>query len=73
AIQLSCIRSSNSLVLSWPAAASSFVLESASRLTPPTTWTTVTNPPPQLVGDQKRVIVGLTNSSRFFRLRAQGP
>jgi uncharacterized repeat protein (TIGR01451 family) len=62
----------NSCILSWPAAGS-YVLESAASLKAPVTWTQVTNPAPQLVGDQRMVTITMSNSIRFFRLRAPAP
>src|SRR5262249_60109475 len=72
-VKLTVSRSGNNFVMSWPASAASYVLESANTLNAPITWSQVTTPPAQLVGDQKVVTVGTTNASRFFRLRATGP
>jgi uncharacterized repeat protein (TIGR01451 family)/uncharacterized delta-60 repeat protein len=72
-VKLTVGRSGNNFVISWPASAANFVLESANTLNAPITWSQVTTPPAQLVGDQKVVTVGTTNASRFFRLRATGP
>jgi uncharacterized repeat protein (TIGR01451 family) len=71
-LQLIVSRSGNNITIAWPASASNYILESANTLNAPVTWTQVSTPPPQLVGDQKIVTVGTTNASRFFRLRA-GP
>lgn len=71
-LQLTVYRSGNNFSISWPASAANYVLESANTLNAPITWTQVTSPPAQTVGDQKVVTVGTTNASRFFRLRA-GP
>jgi uncharacterized repeat protein (TIGR01451 family)/uncharacterized delta-60 repeat protein len=70
---LSVSRSGNNISIAWPAAAGNYVLESANALNSPITWTQVTVPPAQLVGDQNVVTVGATNASKFFRLRATGP
>jgi uncharacterized repeat protein (TIGR01451 family) len=67
---LTVTRSGSNLNIAWPASAGNFVLESADSLLSPITWTQVTTPPAQQVGDQKVVTVGATNASRFFRLRA---
>jgi uncharacterized repeat protein (TIGR01451 family)/uncharacterized delta-60 repeat protein len=72
-VKLTVARSGNNFVMSWPASAANYVLESANTLNTPITWSQVTTPPAQLVGDQKVVTVGTTNASRFFRLRATGP
>jgi uncharacterized repeat protein (TIGR01451 family) len=71
-LKLNVSHSGNNFTISWPASASNYILESANALNAPITWTQVTTPPPQLVGDQMVVTVGTTNASRFFRLRA-GP
>jgi len=72
-VRLTVGRSGDNFVISWPASAASYILESANTLNTPITWSQVTTPPAQLVGDQKVVTVGTTNASRFFRLRATGP
>jgi uncharacterized repeat protein (TIGR01451 family) len=72
-LKLTVSRSGNNFIMSWPASAANYVLESANTLNTPITWSQVTTPPAQLVGDQKVVTVGTTNASRFFRLRATGP
>ncbi len=72
-VQLTVGRSGNNFTIAWPASAGNYVLESANTLNLPVTWTQVTTPPSQLVGDQNVVTVGMTNASRFFRLRATGP
>jgi uncharacterized repeat protein (TIGR01451 family) len=72
-VTLTVSRSGNNFMMSWPASADNYILESANTLNAPITWTQVTTPPAQLVGDQKVVTVGTTNASRFFRLRATGP
>lgn len=58
----------NSLQLSWPAAAVGYVLEESPQLTV-ANWTTVTNQA-QLVGPDIEVAVPFAGSARFFRLRA---
>jgi uncharacterized repeat protein (TIGR01451 family) len=72
-LKLTVSRSGENFTISWPASAANYVLESANTLNAPITWTQVTTPPAQLVGDQNVVTVGTTNASRFFRLRAAGP
>jgi uncharacterized repeat protein (TIGR01451 family) len=71
-LKLSVARSGNNVIIAWPASASNYILESANALNAPITWTQVSVPPAQLVGDQMVVTVGTSNASRFFRLRA-GP
>ena len=72
-LKLTVARSGSNFTISWPASAANYILESANTLNTPITWSQVTTPPAQLVGDQKVVTVGTTNASRFFRLRASGP
>jgi uncharacterized repeat protein (TIGR01451 family) len=72
-VQLSVVRSGSNIIISWPASATGYVLESTPSLQSPVTWTQVTTPPPQLVGDQKTVTIGTTNTSLFFRLHGTGP
>ena len=72
-LQLTVSRSGNNFIISWPASAANYILESATALNSPISWSQVTTPPAQLVGDQKVVTVGTTNAIRFFRLRATGP
>ena len=55
------------LVLSWPAGATGFVLQSAPGLTSPGNWQPVTNPV-VTAGDQKTVTLDFPNSAGFFRL-----
>jgi uncharacterized repeat protein (TIGR01451 family) len=73
AVKMTVTRSGNTFTISWPASATGFVLESANSLTPPVTWTTVTSPPTQVVGDQKMVTISTASGNRFFRLHATGP
>jgi uncharacterized delta-60 repeat protein/uncharacterized repeat protein (TIGR01451 family) len=72
-VTLTVSRSGNNFIMAWPASAANYILESANTLNAPVTWTQVTTPPAQLVGNQNVVTVGTTNASRFFRLRATGP
>jgi len=66
-------RSGNNLVISWPASATDYTLESAASLTPPVVWTPVTTPPALTVGDQKVITLPMGGGDEFFRLRAVGP
>jgi len=71
--QFSFVRAGNNLVISWPAGASSYILQQTTNLTPPVIWTAVTNPPPVTVGDQKVMTLPIGNGSEFFRLQAVSP
>jgi hypothetical protein len=53
--------------LSWPSYYTNYVLQGASSLTL-NNWTTLTNNPPQLTGNQYTVNVGVSNMTSFFRL-----
>jgi Carbohydrate family 9 binding domain-like len=63
---LDVARSGNNLVISWPAAAAGFHLESSTSLLP-ASWSPVTTPP-VVVGNQATVTVGVSDSRRFYRL-----
>jgi hypothetical protein len=65
---LTIVRSGGTANLSWPASADSgFILESATSLRPPVTWSAVTNPI-VITNGQRRVTIGATNPASFFRL-----
>jgi uncharacterized delta-60 repeat protein/uncharacterized repeat protein (TIGR01451 family) len=72
-LTLSATRAGANIIISWPAAASDFVLESANDLHAPVTWSAVTTPPPQQVGDQMTVTITPTNAGSFFRLHGTAP
>jgi pimeloyl-ACP methyl ester carboxylesterase len=55
------------VVVSWPFWAAGFVLESANKLAPPASWTTVTNVP-VIVNFQYTVTNQISGGSRFYRL-----
>jgi hypothetical protein len=61
---------SNSLAISWPSSLTSYVLEAATNLLAPATWSPVTNTP-QATGDLQTVIVPLAPDGQCFRLRQQ--
>ncbi len=65
-LQLSAQRNGNDLVLTWPECPNAH-LERADSLTPPVSWSTVTNPP-TLGGGQKTVSLVLTGNAGYFRL-----
>lgn len=69
---LSAVVQGSNLVLSWPAAATGFNLESTTSLTPPVVWTPVTVPPVTVNG-QKTVTIPIGGGNRLFRLRATLP
>jgi hypothetical protein len=68
-LSLTVIRADQSLVMSWPAGAGNYSLESTTDLMPPAVWTPVTNPPPTVVGGQNTVTIPMGSGSEFFRLR----
>ncbi len=65
-VRITATPSGNNLVLTWPAAASGFTLQSRTSLTSGS-WTTVT-PVAALVGSQWRATVPKTGGTLFFRL-----
>ncbi len=56
------------VVITWPASASGFVLQRATSLTTPITWTEVTVPAPTVVGDQQTVTLPVGSGNEYFRL-----
>jgi O-glycosyl hydrolase len=60
----------NGIAISWPGSLSNYVLEAATNLLPPVTWSPVTNPA-QSVDGRLTVTVPLTSASQFFRLHQQ--
>jgi hypothetical protein len=66
-VGLTVAASGGNLVLSWPLAAGSFSLQSKSSLTGGS-WTTISTPVAQIVGNQWQVTVPKTGGSTFFRL-----
>ena len=55
------------VVLTWPLSGAGYVLQSANKLTPPISWTTVTNVP-VIVNFQYTVTNQISGGSRFYRL-----
>ena len=55
------------VVLTWPLSATGYVLQSANQLTPPVSWTTVTNVP-NVVNLQYAVTNQISSGSVFYRL-----
>ena len=68
AVTLQARRSGNTLVLSWPASATGFTLQSTLSLTPPVTWINSIYPP-VLIGKQFIVTNNNSGSVQFYRLR----
>jgi hypothetical protein len=58
----------NQFILSWPASATGFVLQSTPQLTPPVTWTDVTNAPVSN-GERWTVTNSISGGAKFYRLR----
>jgi hypothetical protein len=58
----------NQLNLSWPAPSTGFVLEESEQLEPPGSWTNV-DAVPFVTNAMNLVILEMTNTARFFRLR----
>jgi uncharacterized repeat protein (TIGR01451 family)/uncharacterized delta-60 repeat protein len=67
-LPLTVSRVGNSLVISWPANAGNYILESTTDLTPPAVWLPVTDAVPALAGGQMTVVVPIGPGNRFFRL-----
>jgi hypothetical protein len=68
-VSLAARPSGNELILSWPATATGFTLQSTPNLTPPVTWLDVTNSPPAVLGGQFTVTNPISGDAQFFRLR----
>lgn len=67
--QFTVVRSGAQLTISWPAAATGYILESATNLVPPVVWQPVTTPP-SAVGGQNSVSINTAVGQRqFFRLK----
>jgi len=66
---LSVLRQGNELLLSWPSAASGFVIEATDTLSPPN-WSAVTNSQTQN-GGQVTITINPNGSSKFYRLRRE--
>jgi parallel beta-helix repeat protein len=72
-VSLSVTRSDTNILISWPASATNYVLQSAVSLSPPIRWTTV-NDAPTVANGLKTLVMSPstgTNAAVFFRL-AQG-
>jgi hypothetical protein len=62
--------SGSRFVLSWPAAAQNFSLQTTTNLTDASSWTTVTNVP-AVLKQQNVVTNGIPGRMRFYRLKMQ--
>lgn len=65
--RLSIDQAGGSMILTWPPSAIGFTLQSATNLTPPDTWNTVT-PAPVVVNGFNTVIDSASAVQRFYRL-----
>jgi hypothetical protein len=65
---LSVFRTNAAVIVSWPASADGFLLETASDLAPPATWNPVTNPVLSASG-QLSVVLPAIGPGQFHRLK----
>jgi hypothetical protein len=68
AVRLEIERSGPDVVLSWPVAATNFVLEATSQLPGTSAWVSVTNTP-SIAGQEYMVTSAASDKARFYRLR----
>jgi hypothetical protein len=61
-------RSGQSLIFSWPAAATGFQLESTGTVSPGAVWEKLATAP-VVIGDEQVVTVDIEGSSKFYRLK----
>jgi len=66
-VSLTLRPSGNEMIVSWPAEETGFTLQSTPNLTPPVTWTDVTNPPTPVLGGQNVVTNPVSGGAQFFR------
>jgi hypothetical protein len=64
---LTATRVGGNALLSWPAAAAGFAVETSTNLSSPINWVTLTNAP-ALVGNKWQLTVPASGTARFFRL-----
>jgi len=67
--RLSVSLSGTQVVISWPADAAGFVLQTTTALEPPVSWSPALETP-VTVGDRQTVTVPVTGVTRFYRLRS---
>jgi hypothetical protein len=65
--RLTIIPSRANLILTWPAAAAGFTLQSTTNLVPPVVWSTV-SPGPIALNGQNTVTNQISGTQKFFRL-----
>ncbi len=63
----------NSVLLTWPAGQGVYEVQVATNLTPPITWTTVTNPAPFMLNGQYIFTNSIGTGNAFFRLNLATP
>jgi hypothetical protein len=66
--KLTIVSSGGTVMISWPASAADFVLETADALISPILWQPVTIPP-VTIGDKKVLTVNASSGQSFYRLR----
>ena len=64
---LNASKSGTNISVSWPVYPDGFVLQTATNLVPPVTWST-NNPAPVVTNNQNVVRLNATNANQFFRL-----
>jgi hypothetical protein len=67
-VRLKIDRSGSDVVVSWPVAATNFLLEATSHLPGTNAWQTITNTP-GIVGQEYRLTSAASGNARFYRLR----
>ena len=65
--KLAIARAANTFIITWPAVASNYVLQTSVTLVPPS-WLTVTNPPTVAINNTNTVVYTNDSLTRFFRL-----
>jgi hypothetical protein len=65
--QLSIVRSSTNMILTWPASATGFTLQSATNLASPMVWSAV-SPQPVVVNGQNTVTNPISDPRKFYEL-----
>ena len=68
AVRLKIERSGPDVVLSWPVAATNFVLEATSHLPGTNAWESITNAP-SIVGQEYKLTSAASGNAKFYRLR----
>jgi hypothetical protein len=68
AVRLKIERSGPDVVISWPVAATNFVLEATSHLPGTNAWESITNTP-SIVGPEYRLTSAASGNAKFYRLR----